>query len=155
MSARQRLRAVDLLWAWSAALAGFLVGEFGSGVLLSVRAQAGGTAAVLPLLWLPWLAAPVLAGLLGASVLPVARVSTWWQWVLATAPVPMGAAVVTTTVVLVTSSTATGLLLSIVVQVVLCAAVALGVGAWRSARYDRRPPDPVTYTTPDTEDQLA
>ena len=61
----------------------------------------------------------------------------------------------TTAVVVVTGSTAAGLLLSIVVQVLLCAAVALGVGAWRSARHARRPAQPVTYTTPHPEDQRA
>ncbi|WP_157465603.1 hypothetical protein [Cellulomonas sp. Leaf395] len=158
MSPRQRrhgLRVVDLLWAWAAALAGFLVGEYGSGVLLVLRADAAGPDAVLGLLWLPWLAAPVLAGLLGAAVLPVARVTAWWQWLVATVPVPIGAAVVTTTVVAVTGSTAAGLLLSAVVQVLLCAAVAAGVGAWRSARYGGFPAHPMTYLTPDSEDQRA
>ncbi|WP_157453760.1 hypothetical protein [Cellulomonas sp. Root485] len=150
MSAGGRLRAADLLWAWAAALAGFLVGEYGSGVLLVLRADAA-----LGLLWLPWLAAPVLAGLLGAAVLPVARVTARWQWLVATVPVPLGAAVVTTAVVVASGSTAAGLVLSIVVQVLLCAAVAAGVGAWRSARYARRPAQPVTYTTPHPEDQRA
>ena len=94
---------------------------------------------MLGLLWLPWLAAPALAGLAGAAVLPVARVAARWQWLVATVPVPIGAAVVTTAVVVATGSTAAGLVLSIVVQVLLCAAVAAGVGAWRSARYARRP----------------
>lgn len=155
MSRRPHLRPVDLLWAWAASLAGFLVGEYGSGVLLAARAAAEGADAVLGMIWLPWLIAPVLAGLLGAVVLPVARVSAWWQWLAATVPVPLGAAVVTTAVVVATGSTAAGLALSVVVQVVLCAAAAIGVGAWRSARYARRPPEPVTYTTPDTEDQPA
>ena len=155
MSALQRLRAVDLLWAWAAALAGFLVGEYGSGVLLALRADAAGGDAVLSLLWLPWLAAPVLAGLLGAWAVPVARVTAWWQWLVATVPVPLGAAVVTTVVVVATGSTAAGLALSIVVQVLLCGAVAAAVGAWRSARHARRPSPPGTYTTPVTEDQSA
>ena len=138
MSPRQRrqgLRVVDLLWAWAAALAGFLVGEYGSGVLLVLRADAAGPDAVLGMLWLPWLVAPVLAGLLGTAVLPVARVTARWQWLLATVPVPIGAAVV--------------------VQVLLCAAVAAGVGAWRSARYGGFPAHPMTYLTLDSEDQRA
>ena len=89
MSGGARLRAVDLLWAWAAALSGFLVGEYGSGVLLALQA---GSDAVLGLLWLPWLAAPVLAGLLGASALPVARVTARCHWLVATVPVPVGAA---------------------------------------------------------------
>ena len=152
MSGGARLRAGDLLWAWAAALAGFLLGEYGSGILLVLR---DGSDAVLGLLWLPWLAAPVLAGLLGAAALPVARVTARWQWLVATVPVPAGAAGVTTAVVVVSGSTAAGLLLSIVVQVLLCAAVAATVGAWRSARHDRRPAQPVTYTTPHPEDQRA
>ncbi|NUU18166.1 hypothetical protein HP550_12995 [Cellulomonas humilata] len=155
MTARQRLRPADLLWAWAAALVGFLVGEYGSGVVLAARAGAAGTDAVLALLWLPWLAAPVLAGLLGAWALPVARVTARWQWLLGTVAIPLGAAAVTTAVVVVTGSTAAGLLLSIVVQVVVTAAVALGVGAWRSARLARSPGAPLTYTTPHPEDQLA
>ncbi len=124
-------------------------------MLLAVRAGAAGTDAVLALLWLPWLLAPVLAGLLGASALRGAAAGPWWHWLLATVPIPLGAAAVTTTVVLVTRSTAAGLLLSVAVQVAVTAGVALAVGAWRSARFARRPEVPVTYTTPHPEDQPA
>jgi hypothetical protein len=149
------LRFVHLVWAWAASLAGFLVGEYGAGILLNLRMQSDGPEAALALAWLPWLAAPVLSGVLGAWALPVARVTRWWQWLVATLVVPLGAAAVTTAVVVSAGASTAGLPRSVLVQLVVSGGLGVAVGSWRSARFAQRPPAPVTYTTPDPEDQLA
>lgn len=135
------------LRAWVAGLVGFLVGEYGAGALLRVVRDSSGDQAMLDVLWLPWIAAPVLCGIAAALALPHAERARWWHWLVGASVVPVGAAGVTLVVVSLVGAEPSGFWLSVAVQIVIAAVLALGIGTLRTRRAAARPAPvpPVTY----------
>lgn len=130
---------LDLLLCWTGGLVGYLVGEYGAGALLAGAIGDGGVAAVPSWTWLPWIAGPVLCGLLAGVVLALLRVRTsWWTWPLAGGFVPLAASPVTG---LVTAGAVDpgGLALAVLVQVLVACAAAAGVGVVARAAGRRAP----------------
>lgn len=146
---RGRLAPLDLVLAWTAGLVGYLVAEYGAGAAVAAAIGDDGAAGVPSWAWLPWIAAPVLCGLLAGAVLPSDALPRWWHQVLAGAGVPALASPVT---VLVVGELSPPLLTGVLVQVVLAAVVAVGAAharRWLEPRVTlpaRRRPTPARYT---------
>ena len=120
---------LDLLLCWTGGLVGYLVGEYGAGALLAAAIGDGGVDALPSWTWLPWIAGPVLCGLLAGAVLALLRVRTsWWTWLLAGGLVPLAASPVTG---LVTAGAVEvrDLAVAVLVQVLVSCAAAAVVGA--------------------------
>ncbi|ADG75445.1 secretion protein snm4 [Cellulomonas flavigena DSM 20109] len=145
------VRVLDLLLCWTGGLVGYLVGEYGAGAVLAATIGDGGVAAVPSWTWLPWLAGPVLCGLLAGSVLALLRVRTpWWTWLLAGGFVPLAASPVTG---LVTAGAVDlgDLALAVAVQVLVACVAAAAVGAVARVVGRRapapRPAPPASYSS--------
>lgn len=115
-----------------AGLAGFLLGEYGAGVALTVLAGTGNREAVLQLAWLPWALAPLLAGVATGLVAGRGRTTPWWYWVAVGAVVPVGAYLVTLAYFASKGVPTDGLLASSAIQVVVSSGLALGMGTLRA-----------------------
>lgn len=120
---------LDLLLCWTGGLVGYLVGEYGAGAVLAAAIGDGGVTAVPSWTWLPWIAGPVLCGVLAAVVLTLLRVRTpWWTWLLVGGFVPLAASPVTGLVT--AGAVAPGdLAVGVLVQVLVACAAAAVVAA--------------------------
>ena len=148
-TAGRTLAPLDLVLAWTAGLIGYLVAEYGAGAAVASAIGDGGADALPSWVWLPWIAGPVLCGLLAGGVLPPDALPLWWHQALAGAGVPALAAPVT---MLVVGEAGPAVLTGVLVQVVVAALVALG--AARARRWVQphlpsraaRAPEPARYT---------
>jgi hypothetical protein len=115
-----------------ACLAGFLIGEYGSGFVLRVVREFGGTAAVVRWAWLPWIVAAVLAGVGAGLAVPATRRTPWWAFAVPAVLVTVGAFGVTAWYFAAVGVTVTGLPAASAVQVAVAAGLAVGFGVLRS-----------------------
>jgi len=142
---------LDLVLCWTGGLVGYLVGEYGTGALVAATIGDGGAAAVPSWVWLPWVAGPLLCGVVAAVVLVLLRARpAWWHWPLVGGLVPLAAAPVTWFVTL--GAAGGELAVGVLVQVLLaaCAGAASGALARAGGRLlpARRQPDaPPTYSS--------
>lgn len=125
-------RLGGLLRGWVWALLGFLVGEYGAGLALQVLLRADESDLVRSWTWLPWILAALLCGVGAGLAVPAASDRAWWTWIVAAAPIPVGAYFLTWWYLSAFGADTDGLVLASVIQVLLAATVATGIGLLRS-----------------------
>ncbi|GAA4725368.1 hypothetical protein GCM10023216_14640 [Isoptericola chiayiensis] len=126
-----------LLIGWICALVGFLVGEYGAGLVLVGLRSSSGDQAMIDWSWLPWIAAAVLCGLAVGLWTPVGAETPWWRWLAVGAPVPVGSGLVTWAYFASYGVAIPDQWLSTLVQVLIAVALALAVGLMRTRRAGR------------------
>jgi|GEM_PF-5847367 len=129
----------DFIRAWLLSLAGFLVGEYGAGLLLNWIKNNSGIEAMLQMAWMPWLLAPVLgtiAAILG--LLPKAWGRARWQdWVASVAVVPIGALIVTVVVTAIVGAHGSRIWIDGATQVAIAILLGLLLGVTLKSRSER------------------
>lgn len=126
-----------LVVGWICALVGFLVGEYGAGLVLVGLRSSSGDQAMIDWSWLPWIAAAVLCGLAAGLWTPVDAETPWWRWLAVGAPIPVGAGLVTWAYFASYGVALPQQVWSSAVQVVIAVVLALVIGMLRTRRGDR------------------
>ena len=126
-------RLGDLARGAVGALVGYLIGTYGAGSVLDAMLRAGRGDLVLEWAWFPWMLGAVLCGIGAGFAVPAVRRRAWWTWAAATAPVPVCA------FFLILATFPAGIevdypevALDALVQVLVAAALATGIGLLRS-----------------------
>jgi hypothetical protein len=126
------MTARTLIVGWLCATVGFLVGEYGMGIVLNAVYRSSGIDGVLTWGWLPWIVAPVLAGIGGGFAYRPRENTHWWHWLIVAAPIPVGAYIITRAYFAAHGQATPGLLMDTLIQLAIACTLTLGIGLVRT-----------------------
>lgn len=130
-------RLGELARGWAGAVAGYLIGSYGSGLMLNAMLRANRPDLVEVWLWSPWILGAVLCGVGAGLAAPAVPRRSWWTWIVAAAPIPVGASLILLGVFAGTDLGYGAVMRDTLVQVVIAAAVATAIGVLRGRARSR------------------
>jgi hypothetical protein len=137
MMARREVGKVafrGLVVGWLVSAVGFLAGEYGMGPVLKAILRTQGVAGFVTWMWLPWIVAPVVAGVDGGFANRCHEATRWWHWLIVGVPAPLGAYVITRWYFASHGEATPGLPADSLVQLAIVCGLTLGIGLARMAR---------------------